>query len=178
MAALLAEIKSRMLLPRAAAASEDSDEDPRLALIRQLQEYERFKTAAERLDAIPRIDRDVFHAQASRDALAAPPPPAPELEELLEALVGVLRRATLRSHHQISSEALSVRERMARILQRLEHDAFVDFTSLLAVTEGRPGVVVSFLAVLELSKAGLLDWGQGEPYGPIQVRRRHTGEGA
>ena len=87
MAALLAEIKSRMLLPRPSAASEDSDEDPRLALIRQLQEYERFKKAAERLDAMPRIDRDVFHAQASRDALAAPPPPAPELEELLEALV-------------------------------------------------------------------------------------------
>ena len=178
MAALLAEIKSRMLLPRPSAASEDSDEDPRLALIRQLQEYERFKTAAERLDAMPRIDRDVFHAQASRDALAAPPPPAPELEDLLDALVGVLRRATLRSHHQISSEALSVRERMARILQRLDHDAFVDFTSLLTGTEGRPGVVVSFLAVLELSKAGLLDWGQGEPYGPIQVRRRRTGEEA
>jgi segregation and condensation protein A len=178
MAALLAEIKSRMLLPRPAAADEDSDEDPRLALIRQLQEYERFKAAAERLDAIPRIDRDVFHAQASRDALAAPPPPAPELEELLDALVGVLRRASLRSHHQITAEALSVRERMARILGALDHDAFIDFTSLLAEGEGRPGVVVSFLAVLELSKAGLLDWGQGEPYGPIQVRRRRTEEAA
>lgn len=170
MAALLAEIKSRMLLPRPVAAADD-EEDPRLALIRQLQEYERFKAAAERLDALPRMERDVFHAHAARDALAAPPAPAPELEDLLEALVGVLRRANLRARHQISAEALSVRERMARILETLEHAEFVDFVSLLVVDEGRLGVVVAFLAVLELSKAGLLEWGQGEPFGPISVRR-------
>ncbi len=171
MAALLAEIKSRMLLPRPPAATDEED-DPRLALIRQLQEYERFKAAAERLDAMPRLERDVFHAHAARDALLAPPAPAPALEELLDALVGVLRRASLRAHHQISAEALSVRERMARILETLEHEVFVDFVNLLTVEEGRPGVVVAFLAVLELSKAGLLEWGQGEAFGPIQVRRR------
>jgi segregation and condensation protein A len=172
MAALLAEIKSRMLLPRPAGSGEDAEDDPRLALIRQLQEYERFKAAAERLDEIPRLERDVFHAHASRDGLSAPPAPAPALDELLDALVGVLQRASLTAHHQISAEALSVRERMARILETLEHEEFVDFVSLLVVTEGRPGVVVAFLAVLELSKGGLLEWGQGEPFGPIQVRRR------
>jgi len=172
MAALLAEIKSRMLLPRPAGSAEDDEEDPRLALIRQLQEYERFKTAAERIDDIPRLERDVFHAHASRDALAGPPAPAPALDDLIEALVGVLRRASLSAHHQISAEALSVRERMTRILETLEHEEFVDFVSLLVVSEGRPGVVVAFLAVLELSKGGLLEWGQGEAFGPIQVRRR------
>jgi segregation and condensation protein A len=172
MAALLAEIKSRMLLPRPAGSGDDTEEDPRLALIRQLQEYERFKAAAERLDEIPRLERDVFHAHASRDGLSAPPAPAPALEDLLDALVGVLRRAGLTAHHQISAEALSVRERMARILETLEHEEFVDFVSLLVVTEGRAGVVVAFLAVLELSKGGLLEWGQGEPFGPIHVRRR------
>jgi segregation and condensation protein A len=172
MAALLAEIKSRMLLPRPAGAADDDEEDPRLALIRQLQEYERFKAAAERIDDLPRLERDVFHAHASRDALAGPPALAPALEDLIEALVGVLRRASLTAHHQISAEALSVRERMTRILEMLEHEDFVDFVSLLAVSEGRPGVVVAFLAVLELSKGGLLEWGQGEAFGPIQVRRR------
>ncbi len=170
MAALLAEIKSRMLLPRPPASTEE-EEDPRLALIRQLQEYERFKTAAERIDAMPRLERDVFHAHAARDALLGPPAPAPAMEDLLEALVGVLRRASLRAHHQISAEALSVRERMARILETLEHQGFVEFVSLLTLEEGRPGVVVAFLAVLELSKAGLLEWGQSEAFGPIQVRR-------
>ena len=172
MAALLAEIKSRMLLPRPAGSPDDDEEDPRLALIRQLQEYERFKAAAERIDDMPRLERDVFHAHASRDALAGPPAPAPALEDLIEALVGVLRRASLSAHHQISAEALSVRERMTRILETLEHENFVDFVSLLVVNEGRPGVVVAFLAVLELSKGGLLEWGQGEAFGPIQVRRR------
>ncbi|AHE98468.1 segregation and condensation protein A [Thioalkalivibrio paradoxus] len=178
MAALLAEIKSRMLLPRPPSAGDDDEEDPRLALIRQLQEYERFKTGAQRLDALPRLERDYFHASASRDALSGPPAPAPALEDLLDALAGVLRRASLSAHHQISAEALSVRERMTRILEGLDHDEFVDFVSLLVSSEGRPGVVVAFLAVLELSKAGLLEWGQGEPFGPIRVRRRQAEDAA
>lgn len=172
MAALLAEIKSRMLLPRPASADPDSEEDPRLALIRQLQEYERFKAAAERLDNLPRLEREYFQARAARDALLGPPLPAPSLDELLDALVGVLRRAQLSAHHQISSEALSVRERMTRILEQLDHDDFVPFVGLLLVSEGRRGVVVCFLAILELSKGGMLEWGQGEPFGPIYVRRR------
>ena len=171
MAALLAEIKSRLLLPRPPAL-EDDEEDPRLTLIRQLQEYERFKTAAERLDALPRLDRDVFATWVARDALRPPPLPAPDLQDLLDALVGVLQRERLSAHHQVSAEALSVRERMTRILELLHHDDFVPFVQLLILDEGRRGVVVCFLAVLELSKGGLLEWGQSEPFAPIQVRRR------
>ncbi|WP_018141650.1 ScpA family protein [Thioalkalivibrio sp. ALJ7] len=174
MAALLAEIKSRMLLPRPRDAEADDDADPRMALIRQLQEYEQFKTAAERLDALPRMDRDVFAAVASVEALEGPPPPAPSLDELMEALAAVMHRASLMAHHHVSTEQLSVRERMSSILDSLHAERFTDFVSLLMAAEGRQGVVVSFLAVLELTKAGLVEWGQSEPYSPIQLRRRGT----
>ncbi|WP_018874562.1 ScpA family protein [Thioalkalivibrio sp. ALJ1] len=174
MAALLAEIKSRMLLPRPRDAEADEDADPRMALIRQLQEYEQFKTAAERLDALPRMDRDVFAAGASVEALEGPPPPAPSLDELMEALAAVMHRASLMAHHHVSTEQLSVRERMSSILDSLHAERFTDFVSLLMAAEGRQGVVVSFLAVLELTKAGLVEWGQSEPYSPIQLRRRGT----
>lgn len=171
MAALLAEIKSRMLLPRPQEAESDEDVDPRMALIRQLQEYEQFKTAAERLDAMPRMDRDLFAAGASVEALEGPPAPAPTLNELMEALAAVMHRASLTAHHHVSTEQLSVRERMSSILDSLELERFTDFTTLLLAAEGREGVVVSFLAVLELAKAGLIEWGQSEPYSPIRVRR-------
>lgn len=174
MAALLAEIKSRMLLPRPRDAEADDDADPRMALIRQLQEYEQFKTAAERLDALPRMDRDVFAAGASVEALEGPPPPAPSLDELMKALAAVMHRASLMAHHHVSTEQLSVRERMSSILDSLHAERFTDFVSLLMAAEGRQGVVVSFLAVLELTKAGLVEWGQSEPYSPIQLRRRGT----
>jgi len=172
MAALLAEIKSRMLLPRPAEADAEEEDDPRMALIRQLQEYEQFKTAAERLDQLPRMERDVFAAAASAEALDGPPPPAPTLDELMEALAAVMHRASLSAHHHVSTEQLSVRERMTRILDALHHERFTDFISLLLGAEGRQGVVVSFLAVLELTKAGLVEWGQSEPYSPIRLRRR------
>lgn len=172
MAALLAEIKSRMLLPRPVQADADEDHDPRMALIRQLQEYEQFKTAAERLDQMPRMDRDVYAAGASVEALEGPPPPAPTMDELMEALAAVMHRASLSAHHHISTEQLSVRERMSSILEVLHPERFTDFVTLLLVSEGRQGVVVSFLAVLELTKAGLVEWGQSEPYSPIQLRRR------
>ncbi|MGM0552649.1 MAG: segregation and condensation protein A [Pseudomonadota bacterium] len=172
MAALLAEIKSRMLLPRPAEAESDEDSDPRLALIRQLQEYEQFKTAAERLDALPRMDRDMFAAGASVEALEGPPAPAPSLDELMEALAAVMHRASLSAHHHIATEQLSVRERMSRILDTLDAERFTDFVHLLQTDEGRQGVVVSFLAILELAKAGLVEWGQSEPYSPIRVRLR------
>ncbi|WP_018862721.1 ScpA family protein [Thioalkalivibrio sp. ALJ3] len=172
MAALLAEIKSRMLLPRPVQADADEDTDPRMALIRQLQEYEQFKTAAERLDEIPRMDRDVYAAAASVEALEGPPPPAPTMDELMEALAAVMHRASLSAHHHISTEQLSVRERMSSILEVLHPERFTDFVTLLLASEGRQGVVVSFLAVLELTKSGLVEWGQSEPYSPIRLRRR------
>ncbi|WP_017926338.1 ScpA family protein [Thioalkalivibrio sp. HL-Eb18] len=172
MAALLAEIKSRMLLPRPVEADADEDHDPRMALIRQLQEYEQFKTAAERLDEIPRMDRDVYAAGASVEALDGPPPPAPTMDELMEALAAVMHRASLSAHHHISTEQLSVRERMSSILEVLHPERFTDFVTLLLASEGRQGVVVSFLAVLELTKSGLVEWGQSEPYSPIRLRRR------
>ncbi|WP_018863825.1 ScpA family protein [Thioalkalivibrio sp. ARh3] len=172
MAALLAEIKSRMLLPRPVEADADEDTDPRMALIRQLQEYEQFKTAAERLDEIPRMDRDVYAAGASVEALEGPPPPAPTMDELMEALAAVMHRASLSAHHHISTEQLSVRERMSSILEVLHTERFTDFVTLLLASEGRQGVVVSFLAVLELTKSGLVEWGQSEPYSPIRLRRR------
>ncbi|WP_019625407.1 ScpA family protein [Thioalkalivibrio sp. ALJT] len=172
MAALLAEIKSRMLLPRPSEAQSDDDTDPRMALIRQLQEYEQFKTAAERLDELPRMDRDVYAAGASVEALEGPPPPAPTLDELMEALAAVMHRLSLTAHHHVSTEQLSVRSRMSDILERLHPERFVDFVTLLMSAEGRQGVVVSFLAILELTKAGLIEWGQSEPYSPIRLRRR------
>lgn len=172
MAALLAEIKSRMLLPRPAETDAEEGGDPRMALIRQLQEYEQFKTAAERLDALPRMERDFFAAGAATDALAGPPPPAPSLDALMDALAGVMRRASLNAHHHVATEQLSVRERMTRLLHELDSEEFTDFVGLLERAEGRQGVVVSFLAILELAKAGLVEWGQSEPYGPIRLRRR------
>ncbi|WP_024329778.1 ScpA family protein [Thioalkalivibrio sp. ALR17-21] len=172
MAALLAEIKSRMLLPRPAESGEEDAGDPRMALIRQLQEYEQFKTAAERLDALPRMERDFFAAGAATDALEGPPPPAPSLDALMDALAGVMRRASLSAHHHVATEQLSVRERMTRLLHELDSETFTDFVGLLERAEGRQGVVVSFLAILELAKAGLVEWGQSEPYAPIRLRRR------
>jgi segregation and condensation protein A len=170
MAAMLAEIKSRWLLPRPPVLEEE-EEDPRTALIRQLLEYERFKTAAERMDAMPRFERDLFAVQVDRNELPAPPIPVPALGDLLSALAGVLRRSALTAQHQIATEALSVREFMARILERLTDDEFVPFVALLSLQEGRAGVVAAFLAILELSKAGMLEWGQTEAFGLIHVRR-------
>lgn len=172
MAAMLAEIKSRMLLPRSAEADEE-EEDPRAQLIRRLQEYERFKLAAEDLDELPRLGRD-FHA-----ASAAMPPatstraePDVEMKEILLALAEVLRRADLFESHTVEREKLSTRERMGQILDRLKGNGFVPFVSLFRVEEGRLGVVVSFLAMLELIKESLVEIVQSEPYGPIHVKAR------
>lgn len=172
MAAMLAEIKSRMLLPRA-PESIDEDEDPRAELVRRLQEYERYKTAAEDLDALPRVARDVFPAQAE-----APPrqqrtrEPEVSLKELLMALADVMTRAELFTHHQVQREALSVRERMAETLSRLNAERFTAFTDLFNAEEGRQGMVVTFLAILELIRESLIDLVQNEPFEPIYVRAR------
>ncbi|MGK0673861.1 MAG: ScpA family protein [Halothiobacillaceae bacterium] len=157
MAAWLAEIKSRMLLPRPPQAEGHDDEDPRLALVRRLQEYELLRQAAERLDALPRVGRDVFPLSVQPPVIERrQSPPMVSLDELLEALRTVLQRAALIEHHHIQREAISVRERMSLILLRVTAGA-VCLLDLLAPEEGRRGVVVSFLALLELLKDGQIE---------------------
>jgi segregation and condensation protein A len=169
---MLCEIKSRMLLPRVDSDDED-DEDPRAELVRRLAEYEQFKRAAQDLDALPRLERDCLETRA-----AVPPghvrrtPPTVELDELLAALQAVLARADLFTSHQIERESLSLRERMSLVLERIEQAERVAFNELFDVTEGRAGVVVSFLAVLELLKAAALEMIQAEPFATIYLRRR------
>lgn len=170
MAALLAEIKSRMLLPRP-ANSEGVEEDPRAELIRRLQEYERFKAAAEALDIMPRHGRDTFVAGAStNDMTFEKPLPQVALKELLLAFADVLRRAELTTRHQIQMEPLSVRERMTYILSSLEDKEFITFTDLFTLNEGRLGVVVTFLAMLELLKDHLIEFIQTAAFGPIHIK--------
>jgi len=175
MAAILAEVKSRMLLPR--PVNEDGEEaDPRAELVRRLQEYERFKQAAEDLDALPRMERDTLPVQAhvpDRQAIRLPPPV--DLREMLLALHDVLRRAELFSGHAIRREALSVRQRMGEVLQRLDDGRFHRFESLFTPEEGRLGVLVTFLAMLELAKEQLLDIVQDAPLGPIYVKSLAVG---
>ncbi len=170
MAAMLAEIKSRMLLPR--PPSEDGEEgDPRAELVRRLQEYERFKQAAEDIDELPRQDRDTAPVQAhvpDRATVRLPPPV--DLKEMLLALHDVLKRAELFSGHAIKREALSVRQRMGDVLSRLGDGQFHRFENLFTVEEGRLGVLVTFLAMLELAKEQLLDIVQEAPLAPIYVK--------
>ena len=172
MAAMLAEIKSRMLLPRASAVEED-EEDPRAQLIRRLQEYERFKKAAEDIEEIPRIERDTWVGSANPPELErARPDPEVDLKELLVTLGDVMRRADMFASHHIQREALSTRERMSQVLEKLAGQQFVPFVSLFSVTEGRLGVVVTFLAIMELIKESLVEIVQTENFGPIHVKAR------
>ena len=172
MAAMLAEIKSRMLLPRQ-SVDDDDEEDPRAELIRRLQEYERFKTAAEDMDEIPRMGRDIHQASAEApDRKQAKPHPDVDMRELLTALGEVLRRAEMFESHQVQLEKLSTRERMSLVLDRLQDQQFVPFVSLFKDTEGRLGVVVTFLAIMELIKESLVEIVQSESFGPIHVKAR------
>jgi segregation and condensation protein A len=174
MAAMLCEIKSRMLLPRPESA-DDEESDPRAELVRRLQEYERFKQAAQDIDALPRLERDCFPVHANVPAGHVPRiPPTVELVEVLLALRDVLGRADLFTSHRVERESLSLRERMSQVLERVQHGGFVPFVALFDITEGRAGVVVSFLAVLELIKAATLELVQSEPYAPIHVRLRQA----
>ena len=176
MAAMLAEIKSRMLLPRNRADGEDGEEeDPRAELIRRLQEYERFRHAAEQLDEIPRLERDIHVAQIDApERIAERVHPEVDMRELMLALAGVMRRAERFEHHEIQREQLSTRERMSDILERLKGGHFVPFRTLFTPEEGRLGVVVSFLAVLELIKESLIDIVQHEVLGAIHVKLRSS----
>lgn len=171
MAATLAEIKSRMLLPRPESTEEQEEEDPRAELVRRLQEYERFKKAAEDLDALERLERDVVQCSAEvveRKVITKLPDVT--LKELLLAFKDVLDRSNLFAHHHVQREPLSVRERMSEVLMAVQGDQPVEFVKLFDPTEGRMGVTVTFLAVLELVKESLLEVFQAEPFGPISVR--------
>jgi segregation and condensation protein A len=170
MAATLAEIKSRMLLPRAAPQGEGLEEDPRAELIRRLQEYERFKQAAQSMDMIPRLERDTWIASAEfSDRRVVRVLPEITLKELLIAFKDVATRSEMFAHHHIHREPLSMRARMSDILASLKANEFVEFVRLFQPEEGRMGVAVSFIAILELLREGLIEIVQNEPYAPIHV---------
>jgi segregation and condensation protein A len=173
MAAMLAEIKSRTLLPRNEEAEEE-EEDPRAMLIRRLQEYERFKQAAEDVDELPRVNRDIHVITAKApDRNLTRPDPDVELKEILLALSEVLHRADMFESHQVEREPLSTRERMTQVLETLsEHKTFVPFVSLFKVSEGKMGVIVTFMAIMELIKESLIDIVQNETFGAIHVKAR------
>jgi segregation and condensation protein A len=174
MAAMLAEIKSRMLLPRPALDAEEEG-DPRAELVRRLQEYERYKQAAEDIDDLPRVGRDVFPAEvAPPDLKVVRMPPKVELNDVLAAFKDVMQRAAMYEHHHIQMEPLSVRERMSIVLSSVAADHFTEFTSLFKVEEGRGGVVVTLLAILELIKQSLIELVQTEAYGPIHIKAADT----
>ena len=172
MAAMLAEIKSRMLLPRQ-VMDEDSEEDPRAELIRRLQEYERFKKAADDIDEMPRLGRDIHQASAhAPERNQEVKHPDVDMRELLTALAEVLRRADMFENHQVQMEKLSTRERMTHVLEALRGEQFVPFVSLFKSSEGKLGVVVTFLAIMELIKESLVEIVQSETFGPIHVKAR------
>jgi segregation and condensation protein A len=172
MAALLAEIKSRLLLPRHPTQASEEEEDPRAELIRRLKEYEQCKHAAENIDQLPRVGRDVFTVTLSScDIQPLKPLPSVHVKELCSALQNLLARASLRTPHLIQREMLSVRERMTHILNRLENVQFLPFSALFNLAEGRLGVVVTFIAILELLKQSALEIVQEQLYAPIHIRR-------
>jgi segregation and condensation protein A len=167
---MLAEIKSRMLLPRPAGNEEDED-DPRAELVRRLQEYERFKKAAEDLDELPRLGRDVYQASAEGvENKVLRLPPEVDLHDLIAAFREVMQRASMFAHHHVQREPLSVRERMSHVLSRVQSGRFIRFSDLFPVEEGRMGVVVTFLAVLELARESLIELTQAEPFAPLHVK--------
>ena len=172
MAAMLAEIKSRMLLPRQKTEDED-EEDPRAELIKRLQEYERFKQAAEDIDELPRMGRDIHRATAEApDRDQQRPHPDVDIRELVTALADVLKRSEMFESHQVEREKLSTRERMSQVMENLRDKQFVPFVALFTLEEGRLGVVVTFLAVMELIKESLIEIVQSESFGPIHVKAK------
>ena len=171
MAAMLAEIKSRMLLPRPEIDEDDEERDPRAELVRRLQEYERFKTAAEELDVLPRMERDtravvVAFPYKKQDV----PLPSLSLDKLAAAFQDVMLRALQNADHAVSREPLSVRERMTIVLELIKSDSYIEFYRCFSKEEGRAGVVVTIIAILELSKQSLIDLVQNDEDGPIYVK--------
>ncbi len=173
MAALLMEIKSRMLLPRPRALRED-EEDPRAELVRRLMEYERIKLAAHKLDALPVLGRDFLTLEVWIEQAAVQRLPQVRTQDLIAAWQSLLMQARVMRHHKVTREELSVREFMSSILRRLQGSQFTEFTALFDVSKGVAVVVVSFLALLELVRESLIEVTQSEPYAPIYVKLAHA----
>lgn len=174
MAAMLAEIKSRLLLPRPAEDNTEEGKDPRAELIKRLQQYERFKKAAENLEELPQVGRDVFVSSADSPPMDfALSQPDVSMQDLLDAFVSVMTRARMFADHKVEREGLSIRERMLKILDRVNaSDAFIPFTDFFVVTEGRMGVVVTLIAILELIRQAALELVQAQPFAPIYIKAR------
>ncbi|MBT8143062.1 MAG: segregation/condensation protein A [Gammaproteobacteria bacterium] len=171
MAAMLAEIKSRMLLPRQPAEDGDDEEDPRAELVRRLQEYERYKQAAQNIETLPRLERDTVVVEAHvTERRVVLKPPEVDLKEVLLAFRDVMQRAEMFAHHHVQRETLSVRQRMTDMLSTLQRAEYREFTTLFTPEEGRIGVVVTFIAMLELIRESLIEIVQAESFGPIHVR--------
>lgn len=171
MAAMLAEIKSRLLLPVTPNAEDGEEEDPRMTLVRKLQAYEQIKEAAQLLDTLPRKDRDNFIIQITPDEIETiKVHPDVELSDLIEAMKGLLLREEQMTHHQIAREAMSVRERMSLVLLKLQEHKVLEFTQLFLPEEGRMGLVVSLLAILELARQSLIVITQNQPFSPIHLQ--------
>ena len=174
MAAMLIEIKSRMLLPPKKVAEGQEPEDPRAELVRRLLEYEQIKLAAHRLNEVPQFGRDFVRAQVHVEQSLQPRFPDVHLADLQEAWRDIVKRARLVQHHVISREELSVREHMTMVLRKLQGVRFVEFLDLFDVSRGMPVLVVTFIAMLELAKEGLLDITQADAFAPIYVRLADT----
>ena len=171
MAATLAEIKSRMLLPKPAGDAEEEEADPRADLIRRLQEYEQIKDAAENMDELGRMERNFYQASAWPPPLPrTQPKPTVKLEEFLQAMAELARREEVMQSHHVSWEVLPVRDRMSQLLTKINHEDFIPFNRLLAVHEGRLGIVVTFIALMELVKERLAEIVQAKPFALIHVR--------
>jgi segregation and condensation protein A len=170
MAAMLIEIKSRMLLPVKKADTGEEAEDPRAELVRRLLEYEQMKLAAQRIDHLPQLGRDFLRAEVYIEQSITPRFPDVNTDDLRAAWADVIKRAKLVQHHRISREELSVREHMSVILRKLQNARFMEFTELFDTSRGVPVVVVNFIAMLELSRESLIEITQPEPFAPIYVR--------
>ena len=174
MAAMLIEIKSRMLLPPKKSADGGEVEDPRAELVRRLIEYEQIKLAAAKLDALPLAGRDFLRAQVTIEQALAPRFPDVEVADLRAAWADIVQRAKLNQHHSISREQLSVREHMSIVLRTLQGRKFVEFEDLFDVTRGVPVLIVTFIAMLELAKESLIEVTQAEAFAPIYVRLAYS----
>ncbi|HEV8520562.1 MAG TPA: ScpA family protein [Burkholderiales bacterium] len=172
MAAVLIEIKSRMLLPRPPAASQDEN-DPRAELIRRLLAYEQMKLAAQRIDELPQVGRDFALVQVWIEQPVAQALPDVSPEDLRQAWLWLLQRASVNQHHRVTRDQLSVREHMTLILRRLHDVKFLEFTQLFSPSDGVPRLVVTFLAILELAREALIEVTQHEAYSPIYVKLTH-----
>jgi segregation and condensation protein A len=170
MAAVLIEIKSRMLLPRVSKAAEESDEDPRAELMRRLLEYEQMKLAAQKLNELPQAGRDFELVQVLIERTVVERLPNVSVEDLRHAWLGLLARAKVNAHHKVRREELSVREQMTKVLRQLRHGEFEAFENLFDISGGIPQLVVTFIAILELAKETLVEITQTETLGNIYVR--------